>query len=135
VHWQVDYEKPGGDPGKFHPNWVLLHVESPKREKNAGLNDLRKAVIEALRESNAQQLAQQAGYGYVVGPTRLTKIPDSLTTQAFKVVVPDGRGERTLQEYREANIRAVHAAVGSAVDEVLQRFAGRLQEAWNAGRL
>jgi hypothetical protein len=119
VHWQVNFREDTPEEARI----VRLHVESPRHAVDPSLNDIKRRVIDALLESNMQQVAQQHGYAYEIGRlTSVAQIQRNKSTEAFRVVLAASQ----LASTHDENITAVHTAVGSVVDAVLQQFANQL---------
>jgi hypothetical protein len=125
VHWEVYLPRQhlGQASGPDESLVVRLHVESPRYDEDQPLNNLKRDVIAALLASNIAQTARQIGYGYEVGTrTSAGQIQQNKSTEAFRVLI--GKQERKQTEQKD--IEAVHAALGSSVDEVLNAFGARL---------
>ena len=131
VNWIYERGTSAGTPkaGKVntleYAGIIRLHIESPRYDEDPSLNDLKREVIEALLASKVGQVARQKGYSYEVGArTAVAQIQRNKSTEAVRVLV----AESQLKPTHEENIKALHSAVGSAVDEVPQNFADRLNE-------
>jgi hypothetical protein len=114
VHWQVN----DSDSGV-----IRLHVEAPRFDTDATLNDIKRDVIRVIEASNVAQVVSEQGYSYVAGPkTTDDEIRRFKSTEVFRVKLDDDQRQPT----PEQSIEGVHAAVGSAVRMVLERFARTL---------
>jgi putative zinc finger/helix-turn-helix YgiT family protein len=125
VHWQVNVPKAGEVSGPQGVRIIRLHVESPRATDDPLLNAIKRDLIKALLASTIPRLLEGKGYGYEVGRrTSNAQIQQNKSTEAFRVVLAAHQGKPTSQD----NISLVHDAIGSVVDEVVQRFAERLNQ-------
>jgi hypothetical protein len=121
VLWQVDTSRcgPGEVKNDAFVHIVKLRVEAPKNDNDPFLNQLKRAVIKALMNSNVREVIREKGYGYKEG----NKVSDDnakryKSTTVFCVLLSENQSGVSPTD----NIMAVHQAIGGAVDEVVQRF-------------
>ncbi|PYS66255.1 MAG: hypothetical protein DMF74_01595 [Acidobacteria bacterium] len=130
VVWQIKIER---DQAK-NPKWartINLQVESPrhpaapkaKGKGNSFLNDLKRQVVKALLTSEIGSLLQERGYRYDDSNGRIIsgdeeKMKGRITITPLKVLL----NESQVASKPEETIKAVHEAVGSSVEAVLQKF-------------
>jgi serine/threonine protein kinase len=127
VIWQLNGPRTPGQVNE--PKWdcsIRLEVEAPRDHENSSLNALKCEVVSALLNSDLRRKVVANGYGCDERRvmTSDVHIQNHRTTTLFKVILPEGQTKATAEE----NIEAVHNAVGSSVDAVLQRFAEKLKE-------
>jgi hypothetical protein len=115
VHWRVDLPA--------FASIIRLHVESPRHVDSPALNELKQEVVAALLAPAIRKAVQKRSYAYQAGAkTSPEGMRRDKTTEAFGVVLTAKQRFLT----HEQDIQALHAAVGSIVDEVLGRFGDRL---------
>ena len=130
IVWQIKIER---DQAK-NPKWartVNLQVESPrhpaapkaKGKGNSFLNDLKRQVVKALLTSEIGSLLRKRGYRYDDSNGRMIssdeeKMKGRITITPLKVLLKESQ----VASKPEETIRAVHEAVGSSVEAVLQKF-------------
>lgn len=105
---------------------VRLWVDSPRYEDNPQLNDLKSELVTALMNSKLRDVMQSKGYGCDEFHLRRSnaKMQKTRTTTVFKVLTGEAHNWSSLEDA----IRAVHADLGDAVNEVLRPFEKRLRQ-------
>ena len=120
VHWEVNYPKAAPSTSI---NFIRLHVSSPPYTNDASLNEIKRDMIEALTIPSILNAFQQRGYACQLGSRISTAlVQKNRSTEPFRIVLHSSQLKATHKE----NLKAVHAAVGDIVDEVIERFAPEL---------
>jgi len=125
VNWQVNLPKDGQDDKPIWNHRVRLQVESPTLEMDSTLNDLKWDAIQAIQNLDVEKTLVDAGFGYDAKGLRTSEksVRQNKTTTVFYVVL----NEKQANLEPDEKLKTVHTAVGSKVDEIVKRFAKRLE--------
>jgi len=116
VHWEVKVDD---------RNSVRLHVESPIQSIDPFLNDVKQEVISAILASSIADEVRHKGFVYMPGSRiSASSVQNNRSTEPFRVILTQSQRKPSIQD----DITTVHDAIGPYVDEIVQKFAERLNQ-------